>query len=111
MSHNTTNQEFTVPSSAQINPKASQKYADIINLPRPVSTTRPHLSTAQRAAQFAPYKTITAYHDSTDELEANSEVTELEIVADDTQLENFDIFYADTPPEDLDDIFDDDSII
>ena len=77
------------------------KYADIINLPRPVSQTRPHLSTAQRAAQFAPYKTIVAYHDSTTTLEENSEITELEVVLDSSQLAGFDEFYADIMPEDL----------
>lgn len=78
---------------------AIEKYADIINLPRPVSHTHPHLSAAQRAAQFAPYKTIVAYHDSTETLEAESEITELEVILDASQLAGFDEFYADIMPE------------
>ena len=38
------------------------KYDDIINLERPVST-HPHLSPYSRAAQFAPFAALTGYDD------------------------------------------------
>lgn len=61
-------------------------YADIIHLPHPVIHNHPPLSIAQRAAQFAPFKTITAYHDSTDDIEANSHSREPEIIWEDDYL-------------------------
>ena len=45
-----------------ITPKPDD-YADIINLPRPISKTRPHMSKNARAAQFAPYATLVGHHD------------------------------------------------
>lgn len=36
-------------------------YDDIINLPHHVSTTRPQMSTINRAAQFAPFAALTGY--------------------------------------------------
>ncbi len=37
------------------------QYDDILYLPHPVSPNRPHLSRAQRAAQFAPFAALTGY--------------------------------------------------
>ena len=37
------------------------KYDDIINLPHHVSEGRPHLTMAQRAAQFSPFAALTGY--------------------------------------------------
>lgn len=39
----------------------TQAYDDIINLPHHVSTTRPHMAVADRAAQFSPFAALTGY--------------------------------------------------
>ncbi len=36
-------------------------YDELLNYPHHVSSTRPHLSMAQRAAQFAPFAALTGY--------------------------------------------------
>jgi hypothetical protein len=37
------------------------EYDDIINLPHHVSTTRPHMTAIDRAAQFSPFAALTGY--------------------------------------------------
>ncbi len=37
------------------------EYEDIINLPRHVSTTHPHMAAIDRAAQFSPFAALTGY--------------------------------------------------
>ncbi len=80
---------------------SSTPYNDILYHERPISATHPPLSLAQRAAQFAPYKTLTAYHDSTDSLETSSVVSKYELIPDTDYIEpstpDFDTF-----PPDLD---------
>jgi hypothetical protein len=39
----------------------TSSYEDIINLPRPVSKTRPRMPTINRAAQFAPFAALTGH--------------------------------------------------
>lgn len=39
----------------------TKTYDDIINLPHHVSTTRPHMSAIDRAAQFSPFAALTGY--------------------------------------------------
>ncbi|TGE37005.1 hypothetical protein E4K67_18125 [Desulfosporosinus fructosivorans] len=39
----------------------TRTYDDIINLPHHVSTTRPHMTTIDRAAQFSPFAALTGY--------------------------------------------------
>lgn len=39
----------------------TEKYDDIIHLPRHISTTRPHMKTIDRAAQFSPFAALTGY--------------------------------------------------
>lgn len=39
----------------------SNKYDKIINLPHHVSSTRPHISMIDRAAQFSPFAALTGY--------------------------------------------------
>lgn len=39
-------------------------YDDIINLPRHVSKTHPHMSLADRAAQFSPFAALTGYEEA-----------------------------------------------
>ena len=46
---------------------AQLKYSDIINLPHHVSTTHPHLSREQKAAQFAPFAALTGFDDDVKE--------------------------------------------
>ena len=40
---------------------ADHLYADIINLPHPVSTRHPQMSMADRAAQFSPFAALTGH--------------------------------------------------
>ena len=42
-------------------------YGDIIDLPRWQSPTRPRMSLYDRAAQFAPYKTLSGYEEMVQE--------------------------------------------
>ncbi|MCD8382187.1 MAG: YolD-like family protein [Clostridiales bacterium] len=39
----------------------NKDYSDIINLPHHVSEKRPHMSMADRAAQFSPFAALTGY--------------------------------------------------
>ncbi len=39
----------------------NEKYKDIIHLPHKQSATRPHMSVADRAAQFAPFAALVGY--------------------------------------------------
>lgn len=66
--------------------KSTGNYDDIIHLNRPIITTHTPLSIEQRAAQFAPFKTITKYHDSTDDIETSSTAPESEIIPDEEYL-------------------------
>lgn len=43
---------------------SNSKYKDIIRLPHKQSTTRPHMSVADRAAQFAPFAALVGYDDA-----------------------------------------------
>ena len=45
------------------NNNAKTKYADIIALPHHQSSTRPHMSMRDRAAQFSSYKALSGYED------------------------------------------------
>jgi hypothetical protein len=45
----------------QNEPDARIVYADIIDLPRHQSATRPHMSLYDRAAQFAPFAALSGY--------------------------------------------------
>ena len=42
-------------------------YDDIINLPHHTSTTHPHMSAYDRAAQFSPFAALTGYEDAVSE--------------------------------------------
>lgn len=42
-------------------------YSDIINMKRPVSATRKHMSNIDRGAQFAPFAALTGYSDMVDD--------------------------------------------
>lgn len=43
------------------------KYDDILNMPHHVSSTRPHMSMHDRAAQFSPFAALTGYDDTVKE--------------------------------------------
>lgn len=43
------------------------RYDDIIGLPHHVSTTRHHMSMAERAAQFQPFRPLVGYEDAVQE--------------------------------------------
>lgn len=43
------------------------KYKDIINLPHHQSKSRPHMSMADRAAQFSPFAALTGYDEAVKE--------------------------------------------
>ena len=43
------------------------KYADIINLPHPISQTRPQMDIADRAAQFSPFSALTGHEEAIEE--------------------------------------------
>lgn len=43
------------------------KYADIIDLPHYVSTSRPQMAIADRAAQFSPFAALTGYDTAIEE--------------------------------------------
>lgn len=44
--------------------KSEMLYGDIIRLPRPVSNTKRHMPTADRAAQFSSFAALTGYEES-----------------------------------------------
>ena len=44
-------------------PRSLNDYSDIINLPRPISKTRPRMDRNSRAAQFAPYAALVGHRD------------------------------------------------
>lgn len=84
---------------------ATSKYNDIIYLNRPISQKYPHMSAAGRAAQFAPYKTITIYHDQIDEVENNrAAFCEHEIIPDEDYFEYTEDFGGEVVLDDLNDI-------
>lgn len=44
-----------------------RKYDDILNMPHHVSSTRPHMSMHDRAAQFSPFAALVGYDDAVKE--------------------------------------------
>jgi hypothetical protein len=61
-----------------------KKYEHILNLPRPVSTTRPRMSLSRRAAQFAPFAALTGFEAMVDE---TARQTEAAICLDEGEVE------------------------
>ena len=60
-------------------PETEQKYADIINQSRPVSSKHPPMSMLNRAAQFSPFAALTGY-DAT--VKETARLTDEKIVLD-----------------------------
>lgn len=65
-----------------------KKYEDIINLPHHQSATRPHMSVADRAAQFAPFAALTGYEDAIDE---TGRLTDSKLDLDEAALSELDL--------------------
>ena len=63
------------------------KYDDIIGLEHHVSKTHPHMSVADRAAQFAPFAALTGYEEVIDEA---GRLTQQKIQADEGRLAELD---------------------
>ncbi len=63
------------------------KYDDIIGLEHHVSKTHPHMSVADRAAQFAPFAALTGYEEVIDEA---GRLTQQRIHADEDRLAELD---------------------
>lgn len=63
------------------------KYDDIIGLEHHVSKTHPHMSVADRAAQFAPFAALTGYEEVIDEA---GRLTQQRIQADEGRLAELD---------------------
>ena len=47
--------------------KDPHRYDDMLDMPHPVSSARPHMSMLDRAAQFSPFAALTGYHEVIDE--------------------------------------------
>ena len=65
----------------------NKSYDDIIHLPHHVSATHPHMSKAERAAQFSPFAALTGYEDV---LTETARKTEQKIELDETIKEELD---------------------
>ena len=50
-----------------MNERKIEEYADIIDLPHPVSKKHPPMSRAERAGQFSPFAALTGYGEKIDE--------------------------------------------
>ena len=50
-----------------MNDYTEHKYDDILNMPHHVSSTRPHMSMHDRAAQFSPFAALVGYDDAVKE--------------------------------------------
>jgi len=61
----------------------SDTYDDIINLPHPNPTTRPRMSIANRAAQFAPFAALSGYDSAVKE---TARLTDQEVMLDENLL-------------------------
>lgn len=65
----------------------NKSYDDIIHLPHHVSATHPHMSMAERAAQFSPFAALTGYEDV---LTETARKTDQKIELDETIKEELD---------------------
>ncbi len=65
----------------------NHKYDDIIDMPHHVSSTHPHMSDMDRAAQFSPFAALTGYDDAVKE---TARLTEQRIELDEYEKEKID---------------------
>ncbi len=54
-------------SASSIHDKNSGPYSDIIDHPRHISSTHPHMAVEDRAAQFAPFAALVGYDDAVEQ--------------------------------------------
>lgn len=59
-------------------------YSDIIHLPRHISRTHKHMSSLDRAAQFAPFAALSGHEE---EIQETARLTDQQIILDETQKE------------------------
>lgn len=78
-----------------------EKYKDIIDLPRPVSTRHPPMSNHDRAVQFAPFAALTGYDDRVKEEDLSAASAESDHPAARVGQScdpDEEIFFAEDPP-------------
>ena len=67
--------------------KNPHRYDDMLDFPHYQSSTRPHMSMANRAAQFSPFAALTGYED---EVMETARLTDEKIELSDTEKERLD---------------------
>ena len=67
-----------------MNTDATERYADIIHLPHPVSRRHPQMSMADRAAQFSPFAALNGHEEAIAE---TARITEQRPILDDMEKE------------------------
>lgn len=67
--------------------KDPHRYYDMLDLPHHQSSTRPHMSMSNRAAQFSPFAALTGYDD---EVRETARLTDEKIELSDTEKERLD---------------------
>lgn len=80
--------------NVNMNYDSMEKYADIINLPHHQSSTHPHMSRYDRAAQFSPFAALTGHDEA---IEETARLNELK--TDIERIENIDDLWNDYPVE------------
>ena len=66
---------------------SARSYDDIIHLPRPVSDAHPHMPLYDRAAQFAPFKSLSGFEDDAEE---TARLTDRRVEPDESAVEALD---------------------
>lgn len=67
--------------------KSPHRYDDMLDLPHHLSSTRPHMSISNRAAQFSPFAALTGYED---EIRETGRLTGEEMELSDSEKERLD---------------------
>ncbi len=74
------NRANNVPKHRSAHSLPTGKYDDIIHLPRPTARNHKPMSRDLRAAQFAPYATLTGHKDILKNVESENEYQDPEII-------------------------------
>ena len=77
-----------------MNYDSMETYADIINIPHNQSSTHPHMSRQDRAAQFSPFAALPGHDEA---IEETARLNELK--TDIERIENIDDLWDDYPVE------------
>lgn len=67
--------------------KNPHRYDDMLDLPHHQSSTRPHMSISNRAAQFSPFAALTGYED---EIRETARLTDEKMELSDSEKERLD---------------------